>query len=108
MDISIHSTKKHRVLGYYLKIVKSVISSPRTPFNKLYYADLYCGDGKCNIKITDKQYSYQGLVICMSLVSYLYSSSKLSIKESCSNNSSMNLFKSSIVKPYSPCKYSNS
>lgn len=30
--------------------------SPRMPFKKLYYADLYCGDGKCEIKKTEEKY----------------------------------------------------
>lgn len=56
MEIRLHSSKKHRVIGYYLKIVRDVIMSPRTPFNRLYYVDLYCGDGGCTIESTGKEY----------------------------------------------------
>lgn len=57
MEISLHSSKKHRALGYYLKLVRNLITSPRSPFKKLYYADLYCGDGECIIEATGKTYN---------------------------------------------------
>lgn len=47
MRLKIHSNKKHRALGYYLSIVRDVITSPKMKFGKLYYADLFCGDGSC-------------------------------------------------------------
>ncbi|MFH1971824.1 MAG: three-Cys-motif partner protein TcmP [Patescibacteria group bacterium] len=56
MEISLHSNKKHLALGYYLSIIRNLIMSPKTPFRKLYYADLYCGDGKCEIKRVAEKY----------------------------------------------------
>lgn len=56
MEISLHSNKKHIALGYYLKIVKDLIASKRMPFKVLYYADLYCGDGRCVCEETGKEY----------------------------------------------------
>ncbi|MEM4245474.1 MAG: hypothetical protein QXR60_04705, partial [Candidatus Nanoarchaeia archaeon] len=56
MEISLHSSKKHRALGYYLYLIRDMIISKNTPFNKLYYADLYCGDGECVVGATGKKY----------------------------------------------------
>jgi three-Cys-motif partner protein len=57
MEISLHSNQKHIALGYYLSIIRDVIMSPKTPFKRLYYVDLYCGDGSCEIKRTGEKYS---------------------------------------------------
>lgn len=54
MEIRLHSSKKHRAIGYYLFLIRSLIKSK---FKKLYYVDLYCGDGNCFIDVTQKQYS---------------------------------------------------
>jgi len=51
----LHSSKKHRALGYYFSLVRRLIN-PKGPFKKLYYADLYCGDGKCTIAETKVSY----------------------------------------------------
>lgn len=56
MEISLHSNQKHKALSYYLHILKDVVMSPTTPFDKLYYADLYCGDGECEIKKINEKY----------------------------------------------------
>lgn len=56
MEIKLHSNKKHRVISYYLELIKSLIKSKRTPFKILYFADLFCGDGKCIIKETKVEY----------------------------------------------------
>jgi len=56
MELSLHSTKKHRAIGYYLYLIKALISSKNSPFNILYYADLYCGDGECIIDSIGKEY----------------------------------------------------
>jgi len=56
MEISLHSSKKHRALGYYINLIRDLITSPKNPFNKLYYADLYCGDGECIVGSTGKKY----------------------------------------------------
>lgn len=57
MEISLHSSKKHRAIGYYFSIIRALISSKKNPLNKLYYADLYCGDGKCIVESTGKSYN---------------------------------------------------
>jgi three-Cys-motif partner protein len=56
MEISLHSNQKHIALAYYLSIIRSLISSPKTPFKKLYYVDLYCGDGECEISRINQKY----------------------------------------------------
>ncbi len=56
MEIKIHSNLKHKALGYYLKILKDVIMSPTTPFDKLYYCELYCGDGTCEVTSINQHY----------------------------------------------------
>lgn len=56
MEISLHSNQKHIALSYYLQIIRNLIKSPRTPFDILYYIDLYCGDGECEIKKTHECY----------------------------------------------------
>lgn len=56
MEIRPHTTKKHRAIGYYLKIIRALIKSPKTPFKELYYADLFCGDGECVVGATGKTY----------------------------------------------------
>lgn len=56
MEIRLHSSKKHRALGYYLSIIRNLILSKNTPFNELYYADLFCGDGKCTVTQIGKSY----------------------------------------------------
>lgn len=56
MEISLHSNQKHTALSYYLSIIQDLINSPKTPFKKLFYADLYCGDGTCEVKRTKEKY----------------------------------------------------
>ncbi len=56
MNIKIHSCKKHRALGYYFKLIRALIKPKQGPFKKLYYADLYCGDGECLIIETGEKY----------------------------------------------------
>ena len=56
MEIRLHSCKKHLAIGYYLKIIRDLIRSPKNPFHALYYADLYCGDGECHVEVTDRTY----------------------------------------------------
>ena len=56
MEISLHSNQKHIALSYYLSIIKNLIMSQNTPFKKLYYVDLYCGDGVCEVKKTGSEY----------------------------------------------------
>jgi len=56
MEISLHSNQKHEALSYYLRVLRDVIMSPHTPFRRLYYVDLYCGDGECEIKRTSEKY----------------------------------------------------
>ena len=56
MDIRPHTTKKHRAIGYYLKIVRDVVNSPTSHFKELYYIDLFCGDGECVVEATGKSY----------------------------------------------------
>lgn len=54
MDVSIHSNKKPRLLGYYFSIIRKGIIGGRKSFKKLYYADLYCGDGECYYSETNE------------------------------------------------------
>lgn len=56
MDISPHTIQKHRAMGFYLKIIRNLVKSPRLPFKELYYADLFCGDGECDVKAIDRTY----------------------------------------------------
>jgi len=57
MEIKIHSNLKHKALGYYLKVLRDVVMSPLTPFNKLYYCELYCGDGSCEVPSINQNYN---------------------------------------------------
>jgi three-Cys-motif partner protein len=56
MDIRIHSRDKHRVFGYYFKLIRDLLVKVKA-FRPLQYADLFCGDGKCVIASTSKIYS---------------------------------------------------
>jgi three-Cys-motif partner protein len=57
MEIKPHTIQKHRVLGGYFKLIRDLINSNKNSYNKLYYADLYCGDGKCHVEAMDKTYN---------------------------------------------------
>lgn len=53
MDVKLHTKLKHRIMGYYFGIFKSVFKSPK--MHSLYYVDLFSGDGCCSCSRIDEE-----------------------------------------------------
>ena len=47
MDVSPHTSLKHRTMGSYFRICRDVMKSKK---RTMYYVDLFAGDGICDCK----------------------------------------------------------
>jgi three-Cys-motif partner protein len=55
MEVSIHTTEKYRIVGYYFKLIRDLLQKVEA-FRPLRYVDLYCGDGTCEIPKIGKRF----------------------------------------------------